>query len=277
MFFDDGVFSGMLTITGLYTYPVKSFGGTATAEAVVDERGFQYDRRWMVVDSNNRFLTQRELPAMALLKARVADQMLIIEGSSPDDNCWSCPVSATNGAALTVSIFDEYCEALPVGASANEWLSLRLGTSCRLVVMPDSTRRPVDPRYARNNDITGFTDGYPFLLLGEASLESLNDKLEQPVPMNRFRPNIVIRGSKPYDEERLTRFDLGPIHFYGVKNCGRCQITTVDQETAATGREPLRTLAAYRRVGNKVLFGRYLLHKGTGKIRLGDAIENAEF
>lgn len=138
--------------------------------------------------------------------------------------------------------------------------------------MPDDTKRMVDTEYAKNNETTSFSDGYPFLIIGQSSLDELNSKLSEPLPINRFRPNIVFTAGEPHAEDSWQHITINGIEFFGVKTCARCVVTTINQQTAVAGNEPLKTLAAYRTVNNKVKFGMNLLHKGTGTIKVGDTI-----
>ena len=139
--------------------------------------------------------------------------------------------------------------------------------------MPDSTKRSVDKNYANNNEVTSFSDGYPFLIIGESSLDDLNKRLGDPLPINRFRPNIVFTGGTPYEEDMMMHFTINSVNFFGVKLCARCTIPTVNQNDASKSVEPLRTLATYRQKNNKVYFGQNLLHHGIGSIHVGDTIE----
>ncbi len=152
-----------------------------------------------------------------------------------------------------------------------------MGQAVRLVYMPDDSRREVDPRFALQEEVVSFADGYPFLVISEESLAELNSRLDQPVPMNRFRPNLVIRGGEAFEEDRLTSFSLGGIEFMAVKPCARCQVITIDQASAEMSKEPLKTLATYRKSGNKVLFGMNLLHSGEGKIEVGSKLQAVAF
>ena len=148
-----------------------------------------------------------------------------------------------------------------------------LGIPCRLVYMPNETARITDQRYTPENSITSFSDAYPFLIIGQASLDDLNNRLNEPLPMNRFRPNIVFTGGAPYQEDTMHTFSIGNIIFHGVKLCARCIMTTIDQATAMRYKEPLKTMARYRFKNNKIMFGQNLVHKGLGEISVGDALE----
>ena len=183
------------------------------------------------------------------------------------------PFNISKSKAITVLIWDDTCSALLVGKGTDKWFSEALGVECRLVYQPDETHRAVDNKYSIKNELVSFADGYPFLIIGQASLDDLNSRLDEPLPMNRFRPNIVFTGGGSFQEDEMKKFKIGNITFYGIKPCARCVITTTNQETAERLYEPLKTLATYRKVENKVLFGMNLLHEGDGEIKIGDKIE----
>lgn len=270
------LYSVMLTVTELYTYPVKSLGGISLKEADLCERGIKYDRRWMVVDTNNKYLSQRDLIEMALLRVRIEEPYLIIEHSSRNAAPLRVPIQPVTDDTFPVTIFDDVCNAIRVSDEADAWFTDALSFRCKLVFMPGETRRRVDKDYSRNNEITGFTDGFPFLLLGQESLDDLNRRLKNELPMNRFRPNIVFKGGNPYEEDQMSHFGINGISFYGVKRCARCVITTIDQEKAVKGKDPLRTLSTYRAEHNNVYFGQYLVHEGKGKIKVGEELTRIE-
>lgn len=262
----------MLTVSELYIYPIKSLGGIALNSALLIERGFKYDRRWMLVDANNQFLTQREVNAMAFLKAQLGEQGLLITNISKPGEEVLVPFEPTVAETEMVDVWSSRCRGQRVSDEVDAWFSKQLGFACKLFFMPDTTRRYVDGRYAHNKEITSFTDGYPLLLIGQASLDDLNSRLEEPLPMNRFRPNIVFTGGTPFEEDYLKHFDINGIPFFGVKPCARCVMTTINQQTAEKAKEPLKTLSTYRLKNKKILFGQNLLHQGTGIISIGDTL-----
>lgn len=269
------VFLSMLSISQLYIYPVKSLGGIAVNRAIVTERGFENDRRYMLVDTDGLFLTQRQLPSMALLRTAIEGSQLIIWHKDRALEKLRLPLVPRHSlSAAIVKVWDDYCEAHYVSDEADKWFSDKLNSPCRLLYMPESTQRMVDPVYALNNDITSFTDGYPVLLIGQSSLDDLNGRMEEALPMDRFRPGIVMVGGQPFDEDKMAQFSINDINFYGVKLCARCTITTTNQETGVTGKEPLKTLANYRMTNNKVYFGQNVLCGGKGVIKVGDAINS---
>ena len=263
----------MLTVSELFIYPIKSLGGISVASAMVTDRGFQCDRRWMLVDGNNHFLTQREFAAMALLQVELTAGGLKVHHKKNIQSQIIIPAFPKTNEKANVEIFGESCEARFVNKIADEWFSEMLSLKCRLVYMPGSTKRSVDNRYAFNKEITSLSDAFPFLIIGQSSLNDLNSRLAKPLPVNRFRPNIVFTGGEPFDEDVMEHFTINHINFYGVKLSVRCVITTINQDNADKGKEPLKTLAAYRMKNNKIYFGQNLLHNGEGTISVGDTIE----
>ena len=264
----------MLTISNLNIYPVKSLRGISVKSAKVTDRGFEHDRRWMLIDHFGNFMTQREYPQMALINVEIEHKGLnVYHRNKKDLNKHFIPFNLFKPNAITVPIWDDTCSALLVGNDSDKWFSEALDVKCRLVYQPFESRRLVDQKYAKENELVSFADGYPFLIIGQTSLDDLNARMDEPLPMNRFRPNIVFIGGKPFQEDGMKTFKVGNILFYGVKPCARCAITTTDQETAERLNEPLKTLATYRKFENKVLFGMNLLHEGGGEIKIGDKIE----
>ena len=319
----------MLRVTGLFIYPVKSLRGLAVTSADVDARGFAGDRRFLVVDRDNRFLTQRVLPRMALIETALADGELVLsssragsirvplsqkaqesgpraQGPGTKDPSSSKPQASESGfrtpeprtpnpepRTRVVTVWQDTVTAEDCGDEPAAWLSAFLGQPCRLVRAGDAYSRPIparrippglglppdqpsslDPRPSTDHEVS-FADGYPFLLIGEESLADLNARLAAPLPMNRFRPSLVVAGGAPYAEDAGTRFRIGDVVFHGATRCGRCVVTTTDQLTAERAPEPLRTLATYRRdADGDVMFGRNLIHETkSGRVAVGDAVE----
>ena len=275
----------MLTLSHLYLYPIKSLGGISVSEAVVEEKGFRYDRRFMLVTPSGGFMTQRTNYHMALIDVAIdSGGMLRVWHRYQPDNVFTMPLTVSPNAAgetIPVSIWDdENVPAALVSPEADRWFSDALDKPCRLVFMPNNTRRPVDPEYDRPDaqgrpSAVSFADGYPYLLISQASLDDLNQRLSQPIEIARFRPNMVVSGSLPYDEDAWERFSVGRMNFYGVKPCARCVLTTIDPVTGQKGREPLHTLAQYRRWKHKILFGQNVLADANtdGRLRVGQAVE----
>ena len=261
----------MLQVSELYIYPIKSLGGIALSSAEVTDRGFKYDRRWLLIDENNRFLSQRELSVMALLKVIITSDGLFVTHSPTSDNIL-IPFLPQTSEHCTVTVWDDICTAVYVSDAADKWFAEKLGVKCRLVYMPDEYKRQVDEKYAPEGFVTSFSDAYPFLIIGQASLDDLNTRLKDKLPINRFRPNIVFTGGKPFEEDVIDHFMINNINFHGVKLSARCILTTINQITIAKTKEPLKTLAKYRRRGNDVFFGQNLIHTGSGFISVGDEI-----
>ena len=263
----------MLQISGLYIYPIKSLPGIPVNEARVTERGFENDRRWMLVDENNLFISQREAPQMTQLQVSIANDGLIITHKTKGKSIIIQFKTSSSGGCGLVTVWDDTFTAEYVSDKADKWFSTMLGINCRLVYMPDNCRRVVDLRYAPEDAITSFSDAYPFMMLGQSSLDDLNNRLKDALPMDRFRPNIVFTGGVPFEEDLLGSFTIGGINFFGVKLCARCIIPTINQISGIKGKEPLKTLASYRAKNNKIYFGQNLVHKGDGLIAIGDRLQ----
>ncbi len=257
----------VLRLTSLHVYPIKSAGGQTVQAWEVDSFGLRHDRRWMVVDRGGRFITQRTYPHLALVRPAIDGDTLRV--TAPGMPALELPLHAAPSVTTTVAVWRDTCEAVWTGERPDAWFSEALGTPCSLVHMPLATVRPVDPAFAPSGVRVSFADAFPFLLISEESLADLNTRLPAPLPMNRFRPNLVVGGDRPYVEDSLTAFRLGEIQFRTVKPCDRCMVTTTDQETAERGVEPLRTLARYRKVGGDVMFGQNVVHFGTGRLTVG--------
>jgi uncharacterized protein YcbX len=257
------------SLSDLRLYPIKSCGGIAVDEWEVDERGLRHDRRWMLVDETGSFMSQRKLPRMALIKVRLESDGLVVD--APGMSSLQVPFGPPDGKPMLARVWNDLVEAQTV--DDDSWFSEFLGVSCKLVYLPDESVRQVDPAYAEPGDRVSLADGFPFLLISEASLADLNARLEQPLPMDRFRPNVVVGGCEPFAEDGWRGVRIGQLTFRVVKPCARCTITTVDHESATKGKEPLRTLARFRRAGNKVLFGQNLIHDETGTLRIGDPVQ----
>ena len=263
----------MIKVSQLFIYPVKSLAGISVNAAQLTDRGFQYDRRWMLVDEQNQFMTQRQFPGMALLRTGITEKGISVIHKKDPAKEILIPFSGFTNEKLTVKIWNDYCDAVPAEKFINEWFSDMLQFSCRLVFMPDDSLRKVDGRYAvKDNDITSFSDAYPVLVIGQSSLDDLNTRLEITLPMNRFRPNIVITGSAPFEEDEMEEFLIAKSQFFGVKLCDRCVITTINQDTLEKSKEPLKTLSSYRMQNNNVYFGQNVICKKAGLVRTGDEL-----
>lgn len=258
----------MYHITQIFIYPVKSLGAIALAETRVEERGLQYDRRWMLCDAHNRVITQREFKELALFKMQFDENGFVV--SYPDGASFFIPF-AIKGETEKVTVWDDTCEAIEY-KEGSAWFSKMLAFTCRLFYMPNETKRKVDTKYASNNEITSFSDGYPILLAGQQSLNDLNDRLSEAISIDRFRPNLVFDGGSAFDEDEFVNFSINNVLLKGTKLCSRCLVITINQTTAISGQEPLKTLAAYRSKNNKVLFGQNVTVQQEGNIKVGDTL-----
>jgi uncharacterized protein len=270
-----------LRLTGIHTYPVKSMRGHLVAEAMVEPWGLAGDRRWMVVDDTGECVTAREHPRMLLLTPTLTPDGLVLHGEGRRPL-----VVPSAGAALTmVSVHGrEPFKALDGGEEAADWLSGCLGVAVRLAYADDPTRRGLNPRFSLPTDSASFADAYPLLVTTEESLAQLNAWIadgpragEGPVPMNRFRPNVVVSGTAPFDEDSWRRIRIGEAVFRSPKGCDRCVMTTTDALTAGRGKEPIATLARHRRYDSATWFGMNLIPDTPGAtIRVGDEVEILE-
>ena len=257
-----------LHLTSIAVYPIKSAAGIAPGTWEVDRFGLRHDRRWMVVDPLGNLVTQRTHPRLAQVRATPQQSTLRVE--APGRQPLELPLTPPRESiTVQATVWDDTCDALWLGPGPAQWFSELLGSPCGLVHMPDETVRAADPAYAPAGARVSFADGFPFLLISEESLADLNRRLAEPLPMNRFRPNLVIAGGEPYIEDALDRFEIDGLAFRVVKPCGRCVVTTTDQETTKRGVEPLRTLATYRKQGGEVMFGQNVVHLGTGRLSVG--------
>jgi uncharacterized protein YcbX len=257
-------------LTALTIYPIKACKGISLEAARVTRRGLEHDRRFVIVDTAGRFVTQREHARLALVSTAIEGDALRV--SAEGHGQFVVPLDAVEGARSAATVWSSTLEVPRAGAESAAFFSEFLGFSCELAYMPDDVLRPVSEKYGLPDHIVSFADAFPFLLATEASLADLNARLDEPLPMNRFRPNLVVDGVEPWAEERWPELRIGDIGFRNPKGCDRCVVTTVDQTTAAKGAEPLRTLAKFRMRENKVYFGVNLVPLSVGELRVGDAV-----
>jgi len=253
-----------LRLDSLHVYPIKGAAGLSPTEWEVDARGLRYDRRWMVVQPSGEFLTQRDLPELALIRPRIDPPHLVV--GAPGMVELRLPLAPLGGRQIRVRVWNDRVDALLTGHEADRWFTEYLGLPTGLAWLPEDADRPADPVYAPTPAQVSFADAFPFLIIGQASLDDLNARLSEPLPMNRFRPNLVLSGSEPFAEDTWRRIRIGEVEFDVVKPCARCVVTTTDQLTGRHGPEPLRTLATYRRVDGKVMFGQNALHDRAGHL-----------
>ncbi|NJC86026.1 MOSC domain-containing protein [Planosporangium mesophilum] len=267
-----------MRLASISTYPIKSCHRLDHTDAVVEPWGLAGDRRWLVVEPDGRLVTQRAEPRLALVRPGLGNggELVLRTPGMPD---LDVPVAA--GELIPVTVWKDTVDATPAGAAADDWLSAALDREVRLVHLDDPTRRSPDPKYAQPGDRVSLADSYPLLLANAASLDAVNDWLvergDEPVPMTRFRPNVVVSGAPAWAEDDWLgrRVRIGAVAFRAVKPCDRCQVTLIDQETAERTRQPLRALGQLRRFPAGLLFGIYLIPDGVGSIAVGDQVELA--
>lgn len=258
-------------LSQIYLYPVKSLAGIGVNNWEVEKTGLKYDRKWMLIDNERQFLSQRRLPRMALIKTALVDDRLILSASGMDDLLLD--LHPKMDEIIRCTIWHDEIDVITVSEEADQWLGSFLNADCRLVYQPDDSIRTVNRNYAEPTDITALSDGFPFLLLSENSLTDLNKAMQLNLPMIRFRPNLIISGCEAYAEDCWREISIGEIEFRLPKPCSRCSVPTIDPVTAETGKEPLTTLNRLRKWDNKVYFGQNALHNRCGKLSVGDKVE----
>lgn len=265
-------------LTAINRFPVKSCRGEAVDSAVVEPWGLAGDRRWMVVDDEGTVITAREVNRLVLLHPQITATGLRI--TAPDLAPLEVPTPAP-ASQVPVAIWSSLLDAVPAGPEADAWFSKALGRSARLVHLDDPRKRPTSPDFSEPGDRVSFADGYPLLVATEESLAALNDVVlassatgRDPLPMARFRPNVVVSGVAPWTEDDWRRIRIGDAVFRAVKGCARCVLTTIDPETADREKEPVASLARVRRWDGATWFGVNLVPDTPGvTIRVGDDVE----
>jgi uncharacterized protein YcbX len=257
-------------LSEIWIYPVKGLGGIRLPSSRVMEKGLEFDRRWMLIDEEGMFMTQRTIPPLALFKPAFQGQSFQIQFG--DDSIMLPFGLQIKDKPIQAVVWDDSVVVFEVSKEISAWFSAKLGMQCRLVWFPEENSRPVDPDYKIKDEQVSLADGYPLLIIGQTSLDELNERLAKPVPMNRFRPNLVFTGGDAHEEDSWKDFSVGKNRFAGVKPCARCPVPTIDQETAVRGKEPIATLAKYRSRNNQVYFGQNVIAIDHDEIREGDEI-----
>ena len=269
---------GNAQLQSIHIHPVKALGRLSPRQAVVEPWGLAGDRRWALIDHGGKVVTQRQQPRLACAAAELlpgGGVRLSAPGLEPLAVSVPQPIGT-----VSLEMFRDKVEGVLADDAAHAWCSAYLGADVRLVHMDDpATRRPVDPEYGLPGETVTFADGYPLLVTAAASLDALNSLIargehaaEGPLPMNRFRPNLVVAGTEPWAEDGWSRLTIGEVGFRVAKACGRCVVTTTDQTTAERGKEPLHTLGRHRRLGGKLVFGQNLVPLSRGTVRVGDQV-----
>lgn len=272
-----------MIVDSLFIHPVKSTRGHSLTSATVEPWGLVDDRRWMVVDADGHQLTARQHPALLTVTATALEGPGNLLLHRPGAGDLTVEITDPTASQTPVHVWSSTLTAAAAPRAAHSWFSDLLGFDARLVWLDDPTRRPIDPEYSTPDDRVTFADGFPLLLATTASLRQLNDWIvdgaldrgedpPEPLPMRRFRPNVVINGSQPFAEDGWTQIRIGDVPFRIAKPCGRCVLTTIDPDTLARGKEPIRTLARHRKWDGQVWFATNLIPDGTGTIAVGDEV-----
>ena len=272
--------SAGVRLASIHIYPMKAARAVDLGESVVEPWGLAGDRRWLLVDEDGRFVSQREEPSLARVVVTPLTGTISVTSAGVPGRQIAAPAAGDGANMLKVTVWGSTVLAAAAGPAGDAWFSAYLGRPVRLVYLDDPTRRAVDPQYGRDGDVVSFADGYPLLLTSTASLDELGRWLSedgaQPVPMTRFRPNAVVTGAPPWAEDRWRRIRIGTVEFRVVKPCGRCVVTTTDQITGEVGSQPLKMLGRRRRFGQQLVFGQNMIPDGPGLIRAGDFVEVLE-
>lgn len=265
-----------MRVSELYVYPVKSLAGMKVPRFALDRFGPVADRRWMVVDAEGKFLTQRQKKRMSRVHAGLREAALgpVLTLTAPKGQTIESPVNLkrNEGDRFKVTVWDDACDAIEESRGLSHWLSGVLDVQCRLVFMPETTRRPVDPTFAQKGQTVGFADGFPLLLTTKPSLDEFCTRLGRTIDMVRFRPNLVIDGCRPFAEDEWSELRVGKIPIDVVKPCARCVIPAINPQTSEIEREITETLRLFRRSGDDLVFGQNANHRETGEIGVGDEV-----
>lgn len=248
-----------LTLSEIWIYPIKSLAGIRVKQAKLKQKGLEGDRRWMLIDETGRFITQREHPNLALFDLSIDKTGLLVVNRTTQQKLLIINQTNLTGTEYAATIWDDEVTVVEPDVSYSNWFSEQVGIACKLVFFPETNVRNVDPKYASNQEQVSLADGYPYLIIGQSSLNDLNSRLDVPVTIQRFRPNFVFTGGEAFEEDRWLHFKIGSHSFRGIKRCARCVLTTVNPQTGEMGREPLLTLSKYRKEENKIFFGQNVI------------------
>lgn len=268
----------MSNVSEIHVYPIKSMRGISLQESEMEDRGLRYDRRWALIDATRRIITAREHPGMLKIETRITGGRLFVTAAGASLEIPELPPSAD---IIRIDMWaKEQHPAMVYPDDVNRWFSERVGLDCSLIFMGEACRREIPEELPSGyrgapGHVVSYADDFPLLIASEASLRDLNARLDEPIPMQRFRPNLVVSGCEPYEEDSWRLIRIGECELEFAQQCPRCVMTTIDPATAVrnTSQEPLRTLATYRKVPGGVGFGVQLIPRRGGKIRVGDEIE----
>lgn len=259
----------MVKVDSIHIYPIKGMQGKSVQSAKVMERGLEHDRRYMLIDEQSHFISQRNFPQLVFFHPEIINETLVVNHEGATINI---PLSASLGNTIHTTIFEHTVLATEVSQEANNWFSSILGQNVRLVKMGDN-----DVRYKKlikgpDKVEVSFADGYPYLIAGTESINKLNSKLDSPVLLNRFRPNIVVSTSDAHIEDTWDKVQIGEVGFRMIKPCARCSVVTVDQSNGILSKKILKTLSSYRKIDNKVYFGTNAICRSSGFVHIGDEV-----
>ncbi|MDX1629649.1 MAG: MOSC domain-containing protein [Fulvivirga sp.] len=257
-------------LKAIYIYPIKSLPGVRVDAAWVMQKGLNYDRRWMLVDEHNQFISLRKERKLVKFHLTINPRGFNISSHFLKSSI-ELPHSLDDGKEIKAKIWDDEVMVIEDGHGWSKWFSEALERPCKLVYFPEKNQRPVNEKYQIQNESVSLADGYPYLIAGQESLGALNQQLPEPIGIERFRPNLVFNGGKPFEEFEWKNFTIGNVRFQGLKPCERCVVTTIDPKTGEKGKEPLRSLAK-RKVNDKIVFGQHALALEDGEIKMGDEI-----
>lgn len=257
------------TVTALFIYPIKSLAGISMKTAKAEELGFENDRRWMLIDENNQFITQRKNPVLSQFFPKIIGDKIAI---SHQDSTHEFSINESLEEPIYSSVWDDDCKVFEVNKATSKWFSDELGFSCKLVKIVNNGDRKHNSSKLDTTLNVSLADGYPYLLIGSESLNFLNEKLDEKIIIQRFRPNIVINSFIAHEEDSFDTFQIGNVKFKNAKPCGRCVMVNNNPITGILTKEPLKTLSTYRKEGNAVLFGTNIICLNEGEIRLVDSL-----
>lgn len=260
----------MYTLKKIIIYPIKSLGGIQLQKSKASSKGLDLDRRWMLVDENGKFQTQREISELALFKTALSENAVVV---SYKNDSIEIPTNLNNKIERAVNVFDHDFLANEVDEEYNQWFSKHLNKHVQLVKMTDISKRIKSFTKPPFESVVSMADGYPFLILGTSSMDNLNEKLEVQLSEDRFRPNLYVETQTPHEEDEWDELKIGETKFLVIKRCARCQVPTINQMNATKGVEPLKTLSTYRRIENQIFFGANMILKKEGIIQVGDKVK----
>jgi len=262
--------SAIHVVKEIYIYPIKSLAGISCQQAFAEEMGFENDRRWMLIDTDNQLITQREYPVLSQFYPQISNGKITITFLQDHEHEFS--ITENLDDQIYTKVWDDKSFVFEVNKTTSKWFSDHLGFECKLVKIIKAGDRQHESSRSKETYNVSFADAYPYLLVGTKSLDFLNEKLQEKITVKRFRPNIVISSQNPHEEDDFNTFKIGEVQFKNIKPCGRCIMINNDPQKGIVKKEPLKTLSTYRNVNNSVLFGTNIVSLNSGIISVGDAV-----